>query len=193
MTEGGVHAAEALVLARYFMFTQVYFHKTRVAYDVHLRGVLKEVLPKGQFPPPLGEDLQNFLEWDDWKLLGLLNSGKGGEHGNVWRLGTTFGGSFILREVSTQADFETLEAVKNKLGKQLVAEEFASKSWYKTGSPDIPVLSDIGTQSVKPLSKFSIVVANLRANTQVFLYVEPQNVASGRKAVEEVMTNVRSA
>lgn len=32
ISEGGGHAAEALVLARYFMFTQVYFrHKTRVA------------------------------------------------------------------------------------------------------------------------------------------------------------------
>ena len=28
INEGGVHAAEALILARYFMFTQVYFHKT---------------------------------------------------------------------------------------------------------------------------------------------------------------------
>jgi len=38
VAEGGVHAAEALVLARYYMFTQVYFHKTRVAYDHHIRG-----------------------------------------------------------------------------------------------------------------------------------------------------------
>jgi HD superfamily phosphohydrolase len=30
ISEGGWHAAEGLVLARYFMFTQVYFHKTRV-------------------------------------------------------------------------------------------------------------------------------------------------------------------
>ena len=37
ISEGGFHSAEALVLARYFMFTQVYFHKTRVACDVHLR------------------------------------------------------------------------------------------------------------------------------------------------------------
>jgi len=43
--EKGWHAAEALVLARYFMFTQVYFHKTRVAYDIHLQGALKEMLP----------------------------------------------------------------------------------------------------------------------------------------------------
>src|SRR5437016_1425889 len=50
VNEGGWHAAEALVLARYFMFTQVYFHKTRVAYDHHLRKALGELLPGGRFP-----------------------------------------------------------------------------------------------------------------------------------------------
>src|SRR5205823_2742898 len=45
VAEGGVHAAEALVLARYYMFTQVYFHKTRVAFDHHIRGALQAVLP----------------------------------------------------------------------------------------------------------------------------------------------------
>ncbi|HET6765356.1 MAG TPA: HD domain-containing protein, partial [Longimicrobiaceae bacterium] len=36
--EGGWHAAEGLIWARYQMFTQVYFHKTRVAYDHHIAG-----------------------------------------------------------------------------------------------------------------------------------------------------------
>src|SRR6476646_7128927 len=53
ISEGGFHSAEALVLARYFMFTQVYFHKTRVACDVHLRGTLKELFLGGvtRHPP----------------------------------------------------------------------------------------------------------------------------------------------
>ncbi|MDI6602306.1 MAG: hypothetical protein QME46_11125 [Thermoanaerobacteraceae bacterium] len=33
--EGGIHVAESLILARYYMFTQVYFHHTRRAYDHH--------------------------------------------------------------------------------------------------------------------------------------------------------------
>jgi HD superfamily phosphohydrolase len=37
VSEGGWHAAEGLILARYFMFTQVYFHKTRVVFDHHLQ------------------------------------------------------------------------------------------------------------------------------------------------------------
>jgi len=38
---GGIHAAEALLLARYFMYSQVYFHDVRRAYDIHLRDFLK--------------------------------------------------------------------------------------------------------------------------------------------------------
>ena len=38
--EGGVHVAEGLILARYMMFTQVYFQHTRRSYDHHLHGVL---------------------------------------------------------------------------------------------------------------------------------------------------------
>lgn len=47
--EGGLHSAEALLLARYFMYTQVYFHPVRRIYDIHLRDFLKEWLPTGMF------------------------------------------------------------------------------------------------------------------------------------------------
>jgi HD superfamily phosphohydrolase len=39
--EGGLHSAEALLLARYFMFTQLYFHSVRRIYDIHLKDFLK--------------------------------------------------------------------------------------------------------------------------------------------------------
>ncbi len=71
VSEGGLHAAEGLILARYFMFTQVYFHKTRVAYDHHLKEALKEILPDGCFPPPTGERLDEYLDWDDWQVWAL--------------------------------------------------------------------------------------------------------------------------
>ena len=38
--EGGLHAAEALVWARYFMYAQVYFHSVRRIYDIHLKEFL---------------------------------------------------------------------------------------------------------------------------------------------------------
>jgi uncharacterized protein len=47
---GGLESAEALLLARYFMFAQVYYHPTRLIYDEHLKDFLSSWLPDGQFP-----------------------------------------------------------------------------------------------------------------------------------------------
>lgn len=40
--EGGIHALEALVMARYYMFTQVYFNATGKALELHLNEWMKE-------------------------------------------------------------------------------------------------------------------------------------------------------
>lgn len=187
VSEGGVHAAEGLVLARYFMFTQVYFHKTRVAYDVHLRAAMKELLPKGHFPRPTGPELKEFLRWDDWKVLGLLNAGDGGEHGERISTRNHYRQVFHTPEAPTAEQLEQLQQVKARLGKLVAAEEPAEKSWYKTGPSDIPVLGEIGKNIVKPLSEHSNVVANIKPSNQVFLYVKPEDVPKAKQIVDEVL------
>ena len=47
--EGGINVAESLLLARYFMFSQVYFHPIRRAYDTHLKDFLLNWLPNKKF------------------------------------------------------------------------------------------------------------------------------------------------
>jgi uncharacterized protein len=59
LEEGGVHAVEALVLARYYMFTQVYFNATGKALELHLNQWLAE---RGHRWPDAPEE---FLEEDD--------------------------------------------------------------------------------------------------------------------------------
>ena len=41
---GGIQSAEALLWARYFMYSQVYFHPVRRIYDIHLADFLEEIL-----------------------------------------------------------------------------------------------------------------------------------------------------
>ena len=55
--EGGLQSAEALLLARYFMYTQVYFHPVRRIYDIHLRDFLAEWLENGCFSVNLEKHL----------------------------------------------------------------------------------------------------------------------------------------
>lgn len=66
--KGGVQAFEEFVLARYFMFVQVYFHKTRRYFDKKFVEALKEVLPDGEYPV----SVRDYLEWDDSRILLLL-------------------------------------------------------------------------------------------------------------------------
>ncbi len=47
---GGLQSAEALLLARYFMFSQLYLHPIRRIYDIHLKEFLQAYLEGGRFP-----------------------------------------------------------------------------------------------------------------------------------------------
>jgi HD superfamily phosphohydrolase len=186
VSEGGWHAAEALILARYFMFTQIYFHKTRVAFDHHLHEALKELLPNGRFSSPEGEGLDKYLRWDDWRVLGLLADGNGGEHGRRLSTRDHYREVFHTVEIPTPADLEQLDQARSALGCLLATEQSAEKSWYTTGWADIPVLSDSREGNVRPLSKYSSVVANLGRNRQVRLYVRRQDQMAARQRMQTI-------
>jgi uncharacterized protein len=47
--QGGLQSAESMMLARYFMFSQVYLHRVRRIYDIHLKDFLAEWLKDGKF------------------------------------------------------------------------------------------------------------------------------------------------
>ena len=46
---GGIQSAEAMMLARYLMYSQVYFHPVRRIYDIHLTDFLRDWLEDGVF------------------------------------------------------------------------------------------------------------------------------------------------
>lgn len=56
--EGGIHCAAALILARYFMYSQLYLHPIRRIYDIHLKDFLREWLPGGKFPTRINDFLK---------------------------------------------------------------------------------------------------------------------------------------
>lgn len=69
---GGIHAAEAMSLARYYMYQQVYFHQVRRIYDLHLTDFLAEWLPEGHFP----DDIEGHLNITDNEVNSALLKAK---------------------------------------------------------------------------------------------------------------------
>lgn len=72
--EGGLHSAEALLLARYFMYRQVYFHRVRQIYDRHLQDFLGCWMPDG-YP----SDLEGHLALTDNEVFVAMRVAAGDE------------------------------------------------------------------------------------------------------------------
>lgn len=65
---GGIHAAEALQLARQFMFLQLYYHHARIAYDIHLSEFMIQWLT--QYPI----DVEGHLKVTDNEVLAAIST-----------------------------------------------------------------------------------------------------------------------
>jgi len=200
--EGGVHAAEGLILARYMMFTQVYFHHVRGAYDHHLAETLKELLreenkdradlgdEKGTFlPPTTPENLKAFLDWTDWKVQGLLYVGKGGPHATILKERRHDRRVYETPEVVKAADLEELGEVRERLGDRVSFTGSPEKSWYKPKEGEIQILKRGTTKTrLVPLSQISDVVKGLASLNQRRLYVPYEKATEARRIVDDFLT-----
>ena len=131
---GGWHVAESLVIARYQMFSQVYFHPVRRAFDYHVGCATKEVLRRrykdGLFPPPTSEgNMKKYLSLDDWTMYGAFKDGKGGEHGHIILTRTPYK---CKKEWLEDLPLEDREVVSRDLAQYKgFLDEGAATSWYK--------------------------------------------------------------
>lgn len=178
--EDGLHAAEGLLIARYMMFHNVYYHKTRVIYDFHYKNALKEMLGRlGVFPKPSSKlDIEKYLKWDDWKVQGILANGGGGQHGEILRQRTHYRLAYQTSE-SFENEDKKQEAFNQFERVAAMANQSASYVWAenKSFSADIPVTVENGGKIVtRPLLELSGVLKSLRPLNQKRLYVE-QSVA----------------
>ena len=79
---GGLQSAEALLMARYFMYSQVYFHRVRMIYDIHLVDFLTTWLSGGHF----STDLDSHLSVTDNEVTAaILKAARSpSDPGNKW-------------------------------------------------------------------------------------------------------------
>ncbi len=131
--DGGIHAMEGFVLARYFMFTQVYFHKTRRAYDFLLTDFISELLKErgeNQYPTSLNE----YLRWTDWSVLhrAVVMSDPASKN-LAWRL-TTRQHPKPVFESGDHADSGTVNRAVNRLESSVNAQFQGVATWTDQAS-----------------------------------------------------------
>ena len=109
--EGGVHALEALVMARYYMFTQVYFNATGKAMELHLNAWLLE---NGIRWP---DDPEAFLAEDDLTTTNAMRA-SGSVHARAVVDREHFPVAFETKEHLAPEEKERFEEILPALGER---------------------------------------------------------------------------
>jgi hypothetical protein len=170
---GGLESAEALMLARYFMFAQVYYHKTRLAYNEHLKDFLTEWLPQSVF----STDVDEHLSCADSEILVAIRKaatdpGAAG-HDAARRIVTRkhFRTVYTRRPDDVGARSLATEAIAAAAVKEFGAENVRYAASPRRGEPpDFPVLDNGSSVSSLSLSE---VLPKLPASRDEFVFVEP--------------------
>jgi hypothetical protein len=103
----GVHVLEELLLARYHMFLQVYFHKTPPAFEHYLGRALAE----GEFALSFARGLADLRELRDDVVIGRLHDAAG--RGSPWsrRIVAREAAPLLLRERVGEGDTDSLRLI----------------------------------------------------------------------------------
>jgi HD superfamily phosphohydrolase len=202
--KGGIQAVEGLILARYMMFVQVYFHHTRRAYDHHVTGVLAYLLEqdygerygeKGIFPPPKDggdrtavQNLEEYLKWTDPRVWQAIDNDLAGYHGSRIRGRRHDRRVYETSHFPSTAEWdEFVEKIVPRLGDINGYVDKADNSWYKFDkSADIRVATtDRGIDPAPVhLSARSSLVRALREVTQRRVYVPWEGKEKAKKLLE---------
>ena len=184
--KGSIHAAEALLLARYFMYVQVYFHDVRRIYDIHLKDFLAEVLPEGKFPT----DWQAYVAITDSEILNNLRKSFSDPNDKLHVLATRVVGRRHFRTV-----YELVSPHKNacptilgdviKYCEETFGAENVRSDYYPPKSEQnlFWVITDGG--SLQRASEISSVVANLPTFEVGLVFVDPNLKNEAKPKVDE--------
>jgi HD superfamily phosphohydrolase len=179
--EGGWHVSEQVVIARYQMFTQVYYHKTRRAYDYMLKQALKNAIDT--YPPP--NEINDFLALDDYNAVKLMLEN------NEWfnKVLKREHIRMVLETEDVPSKEEKVEKFKEKLRTSGIwfwedcSED--AKNWYDMESEEIQIIDEVG--NVKPLSQYSKIVHSLKMRfNKIRIYVKFEEKEKAKKLKKEV-------
>ncbi len=178
--EEGWQLAESLIIARYKMYSQVYFHKTRRSFDIMIKEAIKETIET----LPSTTDINDFLELDDYELWCRIKN----DENNEWfdRIKNRKHLRWLDETDYSNVEDE-LEELKERLNNENIEywEDDLTKSWYKANiEEEIMAIDKEGNPT--PLSEKSKVVKNLEEFDEIRLYVKPEDREEAKKIKKEI-------
>ncbi len=165
----GLHTVEGFILARYFMFLQVYFHRTRRILDFHLTEFIREILPENQYP----EEIEEFIKINDNYVLNELNRSKS-DTAKRLKKREQFRRVYSTDDHPSPEQMQKyenlLQYLQDEFGDKDVVGDTAEKNPYHYREPEIFFKSE---NRLVPITDKSPLVRSLKTIQKKRIYVNP--------------------
>lgn len=182
---GGVHALEALVLARYYMFTQVYFNATGKAMELHFSEWLRAEGRRWSTDPEV------FLQQDDVSVLAELRRSPS-RHARAIVNRERYALAFESREHLTAAESRRFAALVPGLRQRFGAAELlvdnSAKNPHRLKESRVWVRRHDGT--LEPMEQASDFIRHLSKIECFRVYTPPERVEQVAAAIRELWGKV---
>lgn len=196
LDRGGLEAAESMLFARYFMFSQVYYHQVRRIYDIHLIDFMREHFGAAG----LGNSVDEHLAVSDSEVLAAIrvaasDSERPG-HVPASRIASRGHMRILYNRSPTDAKVypEPGEAVYEWACEQFGSEQVRhSKPPSKTGANSFPVLLS-GGEIISSLDESQGLssVPSIVADT---VYIDRLDLEQAKRALDgellQILSNAR--
>lgn len=182
---GGLPSAEQMLLARYFMFNQVYFHPVRRAYDMHLVEFLRKWLPDGKFSVDITEH-QNMT--DNEVLVGMYEAARDPKHPaheEALRITTRkhFKVLWFRNPTDKEKNLNAIDCVYKAAVTKYGAENVRRDAYRKDkGAASFPVALD--GERIADAKATSDTLSKIPVDNLEFVFIHPSKAKEARKWLE---------
>ena len=190
LDSGGLHAVEGFILARYFMFNQVYLHGVRRSYDHILTEFIREYLESKFGENHYPEDLEQYLELNDDVVMAAAHGAADGQNRNMaWRLVSRQHFKAVYESeahadalVARRAQSQLPEAIGKRYAHVDAWSDRAGMNPDTFSDPPLPVRHG---QSWRSLSSVSTVLQNLGEVNKIRVYADVRGDASLERSIRD--------
>jgi hypothetical protein len=172
---GGLQSSEALLWARYFMWTQVYLHHVRQVYDLHLADFLRSWLPDGRFEVAPNEHLRlTDNQVNSAMAEASWNASSAGHNAAKCVLGRQHYRKLYEENFSDRTrNLQAFDLIKNAVETQYSFSRIKSKRInQKSEGKQFPVLMSSG--GCENSINLSPTLANIPVVSSAILFVHPE-------------------
>ena len=191
---GGIHSSEGLLLARYFMFMQVYHHPVRTAYDLHFEEFLRTWLPNGQVP--VGRE--GFLRLNDNRVLEAISDAArdprvaGHEHASRIVRRAHFRRVYTPTLTDKEAHDDPLQAIAEACGERFGDTKVRRRAYQPSeAQTDFPVLGSDGR--VESSHAISNPLRNIPLVDVGFVLISPDHLEEATRWIRSEKDSILSA